>query len=427
MEPMNPIPVSNSDKLGLPSGSNSTGVDPSGDPTPSSPGGLNKPNDSCDSVDATTTDNNAFSNDAVPAGSSGAAVITADSVEKAIQERSYRLQELLDSERIYVSDLAHCCQYIQYMRESKDKEDHEIPMPEDLREGKDRMIFGNIEAIYEWHRDNFLKNLESCIDKPIELGLLFKKYDRKFQMYVVYCQNKPKSEYIVSEYIDTYFEEIRLKLGFKLRLTDLLIKPIQRLTKYHMLLEAIVKYSQRAGCTEEAEALSKAFHVMTVVPNQANDMMDIGRLQGFEGKITAQGKLLHRGPLVALDNFDTKNKEKDTKPIMKPFTCFLFEQIMIFSETVGKKTQFTSPVYVYKAHFLVNKMALDEKTNEDPLQFLIKSNDPARDELKILCQAESEESRKKWLGILKRQLQTQMDFLRALQAPIAYHNRLAND
>ena len=33
------------------------------------------------------------------------------------------------------------------------------------------------------------------------------------------------------------FQEIRLKYGFKLRLTDLLIKPIQRLTKYHMLLE----------------------------------------------------------------------------------------------------------------------------------------------------------------------------------------------
>jgi len=156
-------------------------------------------------------------------------------------------------------------------------------------------------------------------------------------------------------------------------------------------------------------------------------MMDIGRLQGFEGKITAQGKLLHRGPLNALDTFSPTSAGDKTKPIMKPFTCFLFEQIMIFSETVGKKTQFTSPVYVYKAHFLVNKMALDEKTNEDPLQFLIKSNDPARDELKILCQAETEESKKKWLGILKRQLQTQMDFLRALQAPIAYHNRMAND
>ncbi len=77
-------------------------------------------------------------------------------------------------------------------------------------------------------------------------------------------------------------QEIRLKLGFKMRLPDLLIKPIQRLTKYHMLLEAILKYSRRAGLTEEAESVAKAFHVMTVVPKQANDMMDIGRLQGFE-------------------------------------------------------------------------------------------------------------------------------------------------
>lgn len=98
-----------------------------------------KPNNSCDSSEV------------VPSSSNN--VITADSAEKAIQERSYRLQELLDSERVYVCDLEHCCQYIQYMRESKEKEDHEIPMPEDLRDGKDRMIFGNIEAIYEWHRE----------------------------------------------------------------------------------------------------------------------------------------------------------------------------------------------------------------------------------------------------------------------------------
>lgn len=32
-------------------------------------------------------------------------------------------------------------------------------------------------------------------------------------MYVVYCQNKPVSEYIVSEYIDTYFEvDIQIKI-----------------------------------------------------------------------------------------------------------------------------------------------------------------------------------------------------------------------
>ena len=109
-----------------------------------------KPNESCDPL--TTLEASSSVLDFADAVSKPP-VITADSVEKAIQERSYRLQELLDSERVYVCDLEHCCQYIQFMRESKEKEDHEIPMPEDLREGKDRMIFGNIEAIYEWHRE----------------------------------------------------------------------------------------------------------------------------------------------------------------------------------------------------------------------------------------------------------------------------------
>ncbi|XP_040567429.1 triple functional domain protein isoform X3 [Lepeophtheirus salmonis] len=349
----------------------------------------------------------------------------------ALIQRQYRLNELLDSEKMYVKDLEQCCQYINYMKDFKEGgKDESIHMPDDLKEGKDRMIFGNIEAIYEWHRDFFSKNLEKCIQNPIELGNLFKKYDRKFQMYVVYCQNKPKSEYIVSEYIDTYFEEIRMKLGFKLRLTDLLIKPVQRLTKYHMLLEAILKYSQRAGMLEEAEAISRAFHVMTIVPNQANDMMDIGRLQGFEGKITAQGKLLYRGPLSCLDNFSggpIPNGGGSTAK-MKPFTVFLFEQIMIFSETVGKKTQFTSPVYVYVAHFLVNKMSLEENVDDGhPCKFMIRSTDPARDALNIMCQTDEPESRDKWISIIKKQLQTQMDFLRALQAPIAYHNKLAKD
>jgi hypothetical protein len=76
----------------------------------------------------------------------------------------------------------------------------------------------------------------------------------------------------------------------------------------------------------------------------------------------------------------------------------------------------------------VNKMALDEKGDDgDPLKFLIKSNDPARDETRIVCQAEDVESKNQWLSIMKKQLQTQMDFLRALQAPIAYHNKLAKE
>lgn len=28
----------------------------------------------------------------------------------------------------------------------------DIPKPDDLKGGKERMVFGNIEAIYEWHK-----------------------------------------------------------------------------------------------------------------------------------------------------------------------------------------------------------------------------------------------------------------------------------
>lgn len=52
----------------------------------------------------------------------------------------------------------------------------------------------------------FLAEVEKCLEEPERLGLLFSRYERRLNMYVVYCQNKPKSEYIVSEYLDSFFE-----------------------------------------------------------------------------------------------------------------------------------------------------------------------------------------------------------------------------
>lgn len=124
-----------------------------------------------------------------------------------------------------------------------------------------------------------------CMEHPAELGPLFKRYERKLHMYVVYCKNKPVSEFIVSEHLETYFEELRVKLGHKLQLCDLLIKPVQRIMKYQLLLKDILKHTERAGLKSEAESLRAAMQVMIVVPKAANDMMDVGRLQRFDVSI----------------------------------------------------------------------------------------------------------------------------------------------
>lgn len=69
--------------------------------------------------------------------------------EKALVKRKFVLEELVTTERDYVRDLGLIVDgYIELMRNET-----EITVPADLKNGKDKIVFGNIEAIYEWHRE----------------------------------------------------------------------------------------------------------------------------------------------------------------------------------------------------------------------------------------------------------------------------------
>ncbi|XP_069908608.1 rho guanine nucleotide exchange factor 25 isoform X6 [Oryctolagus cuniculus] len=166
--------------------------------------------------------------------------------KKALERSMYVLSELVETEKMYVDDLGHIVQgYMATMAAQG--------VPESLR-GRDRIVFGNIQQIYEWHRDYFLQQLQRCLKDPDWLAQLFIKHERRLHMYVVYCQNKPKSEHVVSEFGDSYFEELRQQLGHRLQLNDLLIKPVQRIMKYQLLLKDFLKYYSRAGMdTEELQ------------------------------------------------------------------------------------------------------------------------------------------------------------------------------
>ena len=53
-----------------------------------------------------------------------------------------------------------------------------------------------------------------------------------------------------------FFAETKLKLGHKVALCDLLIKPVQRIMKYQLLLKDIMKFTERAG--DRMDVLIKA-------------------------------------------------------------------------------------------------------------------------------------------------------------------------
>lgn len=74
-------------------------------------------------------------------------------------------------------------------------------------------------------------------------------------------------------------------------------------------------------------------------------------------------------------------------------------------------------------------MSLTETVDDgDPCKFILRSTDPKKPNLSYVCQTTSKESRDEWIGQLQNILQTQKDFLKAIQSPIKYQkNKLTKE
>uniref|UniRef100_A0A3Q2WDC5 Trio Rho guanine nucleotide exchange factor a n=1 Tax=Haplochromis burtoni TaxID=8153 RepID=A0A3Q2WDC5_HAPBU len=317
---------------------------------------------------------------------------------------SFILLELVETERDYVRDLGLVVEgYMSRMKEEG--------VPDDMK-GKDKIVFGNIHQIYDWHKDFFLRELEKCLEDPDRLGPLFLKQERRLNMYVAYCQNKPKSEHIVSEYIDTYFEDLKQRLGHRLQITDLLIKPVQRIMKYQLLLKDFLKHSKKAGL--ESPDLEKAVEVMCIVPKRCNDMMNVGRLQGFDGKIVAQGRLLLQ------DTFMVSDPDGGLLGRMKERRVFLFEQLVIFSEPLDKKKGFSLPGFLYKNSIKISCLGLEENVEGDPCKFILTSRSANGAVESFVLHSSHPGVREVWTLQISQILESQRNFLNALTSPIEY-------
>ncbi len=81
-----------------------------------------------------------------------------------------------------------------------------VKIPSDLLGGKDRIVFGNIRDIHDFHVRSVLPEIERCVEDPSVLRRLFEnKRDLLKKKYGRFCLNKPKSEYIISQHNDKYF------------------------------------------------------------------------------------------------------------------------------------------------------------------------------------------------------------------------------
>ncbi|KAK2506146.1 hypothetical protein MC885_005562, partial [Smutsia gigantea] len=279
------------------------------------------------------------------------------------------LTELIRTERMYVFELYTVL--LGYRAEMDNPEMFDL-MPPLLRRKRD-VLFGNMAEIYEFHNKIFLSSLENCIGAPERVGPCFLERKDDFQMYARYCQNKPRSEAIWKKFSEcAFFQECRRKLKHRLDLDTYLLKPVQRITKYQLLLKELLKYSKDCKGYDE---LKKAFDTMRDLLKSVNDSMHQTAINGYTGNLNELGKMIIEG------EFSIWNGHKKGATKMKDFArfkpmqrhIFLYEKAVIFCKSHVESGEGSArcPSYNFKHCLKMDEVGVTEYVKGDDRKFEI--------------------------------------------------------
>uniref|UniRef100_A0A4X2KYU6 MCF.2 cell line derived transforming sequence-like 2 n=1 Tax=Vombatus ursinus TaxID=29139 RepID=A0A4X2KYU6_VOMUR len=285
---------------------------------------------------------------------------------------------------------------------------HLIPV---ALQNKKEILFGNLHEIHEFHNRIFLKELENCVENPEFLGRCFLKRKEDLQVYEKYCQNKPRSETLWRQCGDSiFFQECQRKLDHKLSLDAYLLKPVQRITKYQLLLKEMLKCSKNSEDTAELE---EALATVLDIIKSVNDSMHQIAITGYEGDLHELGKLLMQGSFsVWTDHKKGHNKVKDLarfKPMQRHL--FLYAKLLLFCKKREDSADGheKSPSYSFKNSLKMGMVGITENVKGDNKKFEIWYN--GREEVYII-QASSVELKNLWVSEIRKVLTGQLEACR---------------
>ncbi|KAJ3606177.1 hypothetical protein NHX12_025698 [Muraenolepis orangiensis] len=296
------------------------------------------------------------------------------------------VQEILDTERTYVRDLRSI---VQDYLECISNQSRLALSAEDKGS-----LFGNIRDIHHFNRD-LLHDLEKCNADPVAIAECFVAKSEEFHIYTQYCTNYPRSVAVLTECMRNkalakFFRERQEALRHSLPLGSYLLKPVQRILKYHLLLHEIANHMEKD--TETYEVVQEAIDTMQRVAWHINDMKrkheHAVRLQEIQSLLTnwKGPDLIGYGELVLEGTFRLQRAKNER-------TLFLFDKLLL----VTKKREET---YTYKAHILCCNLMLVEVIPKEPLSFSVFHYKNPK--LQHTVQAKSQQDKRMWILHLKR-------------------------
>ncbi|KAM8807394.1 LOW QUALITY PROTEIN: pleckstrin homology domain-containing family G member 3 [Eudromia elegans] len=294
--------------------------------------------------------------------------------------------EIVESERTYARDLRGVVEG--YLGKIIDAEE---PL---LRPEQVSALFGNIEDIYELS-SNLLQNLESCANDPAAVAVCFVTRSQEFDIYTQYCNNYPNSVAALSECMRNkqqakFFRECQEQMRHALPLGAYLLKPVQRILKYHLLLQEIAKhFEHKSG--DDYEVVVEAIDTMTCVAWYINDMKRKHEHAIRQQEI--QSLLLNwKGPDLTVYGELVLEGAFRVQRVRNERAFFLFDKALLITKRRGDH-------YVYKNHIPCSSLMLIESTR-DSLCFSVAHYKHIKQQYSL--QARSAEEKRLWTHHIKR-------------------------
>ncbi|XP_063707894.1 uncharacterized protein LOC134836635 isoform X2 [Culicoides brevitarsis] len=280
--------------------------------------------------------------------------------EKNQRQLSNVVQELIQTEKSYVEGLERG---ISIYVTPLDRYARNYP----ALLGKKYHIFGNIERLYAFHKEELLPALLACNDDVIAIATLFYTYITKdfFYGYVLFGLNKPRAEKLTHEYKE-FFDGITKESEDKLGVNSFLLKPIQLLPRYKLLFGEIIKAlaNDLDGIKNVKDIISvcciaeKQIQRLLDNVNEALSLNDIEEVHEFD--LLEQGKFKKMNEFTVID-FDANNRFRGK--------TFLFEQTILCTELIEKTSKLQ-----YRTHVVLDDVMFIDTDNKGGFKIVTASN-----------------------------------------------------
>ncbi|VDM59385.1 unnamed protein product [Angiostrongylus costaricensis] len=264
-------------------------------------------------------------------------------------------------------------------------------------------LFGCIERIYAFNR-KLLQQLDLADLDCVKMSRCFVDNAGKFEDYIVYCTNYHRMIATLTQLqqlpqMAAALAQRQSALGHALPLSAYLLKPVQRVLKYHLFIENMLKHLPSSLSADDYGVVKRAHEVMTSQAARINDEKRraehaerVEQLQAAIQKWSVDkqtANLLAYGELLLEASFRQAGS-KTTRLL------FLFEEMLLIVKQRNSN-------YICKDYIMSSNLMLNESIYpEEPLAFQVLSFDNPRAQYIFL--ASSSDQKKMWMIELKRMM-----------------------